>query len=191
MPCRRMLRILPCGSISLLLSLVIGCGNDDPARPRPDQLSLLFLRDDSSTIQFPASARAWIWCGAWEEDAVPTPTLHVLFRSPVEVNTPGWELKAVCGGLTPGDTLRFPNTFVWDQPEGAHIFLYDPPTELATDQEYAGGWIVFHQVPCPGGEEVAFEIDGVLGSEFADMPTAAIRGRFSHPVTGPPPWIGW
>ncbi|MBM3316801.1 MAG: hypothetical protein FJY75_03010 [Candidatus Eisenbacteria bacterium] len=182
--------ILLCGSIGCLFGFVIGCGDDEPSRPDNEQPSLLFTREDSSTIQFPASARTWVWCGPWEEGEVPTPTLHILFLSLVDVGAPGWELRAVYDDSSPGDTLRFPNYYTWDQPDSAHIFLRDPPNELATDQEDAGGWIVFRQVPCPGGQEVEFDIDAVLGSELGGMPTVAVRGRFRHAVTQPPPWIG-
>jgi hypothetical protein len=90
---------------------------------------------DSSTIQFTPTAQAYVWCGAWEEDNVLTPTLHVWFGSLTAMESPGWDLKVVHGDFLPGDTPRFPNYFIRDHPDSAHIFLWDPPNELATNAE--------------------------------------------------------
>ncbi len=185
--CHRNFRPSVVGSVLLLLALSIGCGDeesDDTTSP------LVFTRENGSTVEFSPSAGTYVWCGPWEAGNVLTPTLHVFFGSMYESDDPRWELKAVYGDVSLGDTLRFPNTFIWDTPDSAHVFLFDPPNELATDLEDASGWIVFQEVPCLDAEEVEFEIDVVLRSETAGMPWVAMRGGFRHAVTGPPPWLG-
>lgn len=183
---------LSLGLFSLLfLTLGLACGDDNASKPDGDAGDLpVFARQDSSVIQFPTSARVYVWCGPWEEDNVLTPALHVFHGSVTEMDRPGWDLRAVYGDFASGDTLRFPSSFVWDQPDSAHLFLFDPPNELSTGEAEAGGYIVFRQLPCPGSGAVEFEIDAILGSEYGDLPTVSVRGRFRHAYTGPPPWIG-
>ena len=184
-------RILVLGSIAMVLTLAVDCGDDKPSGPPVEnQEPLVFTRENSSRIQFPSTAQTYVWCGPWEEDDIPTPALHVWFGSLTATDSPGWELKGVHGDFSPGDTLRFPEYFIWDHPDSVHIFLWDPPNELATDTEDASGYIVFRHVPCAGENYVEFDIDAVLGSELGGMPTVTVRGRYKHSVTGAPPWRG-
>jgi len=172
-------------ALLLIVVAVASCDDDDESSAN----AIVFTREDGSTVQFP-DARTFVWCGPWEADIVPTPTLHVQLVGASRLQGGGWKLEAVYGDFSPGDTLRFPNTFVWDQPDSAFIFLSDPPNELSTAQyEGPSGWIVFHRLPCSGEGEVAFDVDAVLASELADMPWVAMQGSFRHPVTGPPPWL--
>jgi len=175
------------GARVLILVLVSGCGDDEPNGT--DQ-ALVFTRENGSAIEFRPSADTYVWCGPWEEDNVMVPTLHVFHGDMYEADSPRWELQAVYGDFSPGDTLRFPNVFIWDAPDSAHVFISDPPNELTTDLEGASGWIVVHKVPCLGADEVEFEIDVVLASELAEMPWVSMRGHFRHAVTERPPWIG-
>ena len=64
------------------------------------------------------------------------------------------------------------------------MFLLDPPNELATNTEESSGFIVFHSLPCLKGRTVDFSIDAVLGSEFGDMPSVTVIGRFTAEETG-------
>jgi len=175
-----------CTPVVALVLLLASCGDDDTVKPAGGiDNSLVFTREDSSEVEFPAGAEAHVWCGPWEEDEVPVPSLHVWFGSPGE--PVGWELRAVVGDIEIEDTLRFPNYFIWDQPDSAHLFLLDPPNELATDTEESGGFIVFHRLPCPSGTTLDFSIDAVMGSELGGMPPVTVRGRFAAKVTGPLP----
>lgn len=163
-----------------------GCGGEKSLNPwdeREDQL--IFTREDGSRVNFPISAQAYVWCGPWETGSVPEPSLHVWFGSAAGLS--GWMLKAVVSDIEPGDTMRFPNDFIWNEPDSVHMFLLDPPNELATDMEDSGGFIVFHSLPCPDGMIVDFSIDAVLGSEIGGMPPVAVRGRFKSEITGPLP----
>lgn len=173
---------------SVLLLPLLGCGDDGPSKPYDGiHGPLVFTRADSSEVEFLNGAEAFVWCGHWEPDLVPVPSLHVWFGIPGQ---PGyWSLQAVLSDIALGDSLFFPNTFIWDEPEGVAIYLFDPPNELAADTDESSGFVVFNRIPCQAGSIVDFTIDAVLGSEYGDMPTVAVRGRFIAPVTGAPP--GW
>ena len=170
-----------------LVFMLVGCGDDDTVNP-PGRTnnSLVFTREDGSEVEFPAAAQAFVWCGPWEQDEVPVLSLHVWFGSPEQPG--GWALRAVVSDIEIGDTLRFPNYFIWDQPDSVHLFLLDPPNELATNTEESDGFIVFRRLPCPSGTAVDFSIDAVMGSEYGDMPPVTVRGRFTAQVTGHPPF---
>jgi len=168
--------------VMALVFMLAGCGDDDTVNPPGGtNNSLVFTREDASEVEFPAAAKAYVWCGPWEND-VPVFSLHVWFGSPGD--PVGWELQGVVGDIEIGDTLRFPNSFIWNQPDGVLLFLLDPPNELATSMEESGGFMVFHRLPCSSGSTVDFSIDAVMGSEFGDMPPVTVRGRFTAQVTG-------
>ncbi|MCX5801301.1 MAG: hypothetical protein NTX17_07950 [Candidatus Eisenbacteria bacterium] len=172
--------------VIVLVPMLAGCGDDDTVKPSGGTNgSLVFTRENGSVVEFSAAAETFVWCGPWETDLVPVPSLHVWFGSLEQPE--GWVLRAVVRDIEIGDTLRFPNYFVWDQPDSVHLFLLDLPNELATDTEESGGFIVFHHLPCSGGMIVDFSIDAVMGSEYWDMPPVTVRGRFTARVTGPLP----
>jgi hypothetical protein len=166
---------------------VIGCGDGKSTKPPSnDGGQLLFTRADSSVIRFQPSTKTYVWCGDWEAEEVPVPSLHIWVGTPGS-DQPAWYLRAVSDEVDLERQLPFPNTFLWDEPHGVHIFLLDPPNELGTDTEGSSGWIAFHRLSC-AGRVVDFSIDAVLGSELGDMPAVKVRGRFTGSVTGPPPW---
>jgi hypothetical protein len=177
------------GPAVILLAFILGgCGDDGATPPNHGSVSsLTFTRADSSRVEFPATIETYVWCGDWETDVVPVPSVLVWIgtRSPGRTYV---RLRAVVSDVEVGEPIQFPNFFIWDQPEGVSMFLFDPPNELATDTEDASGSIVFHQIPCPDGSMLDFSIDAVMGSEFWNMPPVAVRGRFTAEVTGPPPW---
>jgi hypothetical protein len=179
---------LRCLPALVLLLVLASCGDDNPGKPA-DGISgpLVFTRENGSVVTFPTGAQAFVWCGDWEPEEVPVPSLHVWFGSPTEPR--GWWLRAVLADTQTGDSLFFPNEFVWDEPDSVDIFLADPPNELSTSTDESSGFILFHRIPCRAGTSVEFSIDAVLGSELGDMPPVAVRGRFTAPVTGAPP--GW
>jgi hypothetical protein len=176
-------------TVAVLGLIPAGCGDDRGTGPGDGSVGgLVFTRADSSRVVFPPSSATYVWCGEWESGEVPIPALHVMVVMPGPAQGYWW-LRAVLRDVRTGQPLSFPNDFNWDEPEGAHIFLFDDPNELATDTDDSGGTITFHQLPCPSGSMVDFSIDAVLGSEYGDMPPVSARGRFTARVTAPPP--GW
>jgi hypothetical protein len=173
--------------IGVLSCFCCGCGDDGTGQPpKGSSAQLEFTREDGSAVEFSGDAELYVWCGAWEPDVVPVPSLHVWFGSTSEVG-PTWRLSAVVGDIGIGDTLFFPNYFIWDQPDSVLLGLFDPPNELATDTEGSSGTIVFERIPCLDGDVVEFSIDAVIGSEYGDMPWVAVSGHFVARVTSPFP----
>ena len=179
-------RILLTASVVICL-LTWGCGNDGGSGPVTADDPITFVRADSSIVSFAGSTETYVWCDDWEPGEVSTPALHVWVGT-LSPDSPHWWLRSVTEDIALEVPLTFPNHFIWNEPDSVHIFLGDPPNELATDTENASGTIRFHQLPCPGSGLVEFSIDAVLGSEFGGMPPVAVRGRFSTQVTAPPPW---
>ena len=164
------------------LAPAAGCEGDDPTRVVPVENSLAFERADGSRIQF--TGQPQVWCGPWEEGEVPARTLHV--RVGGFGGEARWELRAVVDDVQPGQPLAFPNTFIWNQPEGVEIFVLDEPNELSTGSDRSSGSIAFSELECGEGGEVSFTIDAVLGSEFGDGPPVSVEGSFRAPVSGGP-----
>jgi len=178
-----------CLVLMLATLLVSGCGDHSPTGPKGGTATgLVIIRADGSTIQFPPDARVYLWCGPWEEGSVDTLTIHVWYGTcGTGMPAAGWWLRAVHADIVLGDTLWFPNSFVWDQPHGADLFLWDPPNELSTSQPESAGYMIFHALPCGHGDVVEFSIDAVLGSEYHDLRPVTVRGRFRARTTGAPP----
>lgn len=190
-----MIRIHPVVALLICLAativtatILIGCGEDGSTNP-PDGSKdpLVFTREDSSVVEFSSSVETYIWCGDWSAEEVPVASLHVWVGTPTQRQT-YWYLRAVLSDVAIGAPMPFPNYFIWNEPDSVSIFLFDPPNELATDTEESSGTIVFHQLPCPTGTSVDFTLDAVMGSEYGDLPTVAVRGRFEGQITGAPPW---
>jgi len=180
--------VVSLGLVAVVM-VAAGCGDDDgpTGSGGPPQNTLVFTREDGTAIAFSPTAQAYVWCGSWEAGVVDTPSLHVYFAS-LDVNTPtaSWWLRAVLADITEGDTLWFPSTFIWDDPDSADLFVADPPNELSTDGDDSSGYIVFHQLPCENGSTVDFSIDAVLDSEYWNLPSVSVTGRFRGNTTGRP-----
>ncbi|HEX2190666.1 MAG TPA: hypothetical protein VHG51_17280 [Longimicrobiaceae bacterium] len=155
-----------------------GC-EKPPTEPLRDEL--VFERADGSRVQFSGTPR--VWCGVWEEGVVGAQTLHVRLGSAAG---PRWELRAVIPQVYTGQPIAFPNTFVWDDPRGAEIFVLDAPNELSTGTPGSSGSITFERLDCAGTGGVRFRIDAVIGSEFGDGAPIAASGTFGAPITGRP-----
>lgn len=154
-----------------------GC-EKPPTEPLRNEL--VFERADGSRIQFPGTPR--VWCGVWEEGVVGAQTLHVRLGSAAA----RWELRAVIPEIRTGRPIAFPNTFVWNDPTGAEMFVLDAPNELSTGTPDSSGSLTFERLDCTGTGGVRFEIDAVIGSEFGDRAPVAVRGTFRSPITGRP-----
>jgi hypothetical protein len=166
--------------------LASGCGDDNGSKPHDEDINtLVFTRADSTAIAFAAGSRTYAWCGAWEPGSIDVPALHVWFGSGSTEHSAGWWLRAVVADIAVGDTLSFPNTFVWNEPDSVDVFVWDPPNELSTSEEESSGFVVFQEIPCPDGDRVAFTLDAVIGSEFGGSPAVSVRGRVEADVTDP------
>jgi hypothetical protein len=99
---------------------------------------------------------------------------------------PRFQLRAVVGDVHIGQPIAFPNTFLWDQPKGADVFVLDPPNELSTRSSDSSGSITFQELSCSPGGEVRFTVDAVIGSELGDAPSMAMRGGFRSRIGDAP-----
>lgn len=171
-----------CAALATLAATVaISCGDGSPTEPEPVQDTLVFTRADQSRISFATGALLYAWCGPWEEGVVATPSLQVLFGGPGP-SQPRWHLRAVVADVEVGQAMPFPNTYIWDEPSGVDIFVFDPPNELSTQQSGSGGTITFQQLQCGSGGKVQFTIDATIASEFGDGPAVTVKGSFRAPV---------
>lgn len=180
-----MKRTIRFAAIAATAALPLACGDGDPSGPGSVQNDLVFTRADQSRIAFSSGALLFVWCGAWEEGVVATPSLQVLFGGPT-AGDPHWHLRAVVADVTLGEPLPFPNSFIWDQPKDADLFVGDPPNELSTSEGQSSGSITFHQLQCGSGGEVRFSIDAEVGSELFGAPSVAVTGTFRAPIGQPP-----
>ena len=152
---------------------------------------LVFRRKSGDVITFPATAKAFVWCGPYESDGDPaTPTFHVIVYDTTLTDATYWRLWAIPADVTIGEPQRFPNHWQWPNPDSVEIFVGDPPNEAATDTEDAGGSITFTKLDCVDesgdGGGVEFTIDARVGSEFGDGPWIDVTGSFRGRLTGNP-----
>ena len=153
---------------------VVACGDSTGVDRGPDvQNALVFEREDGTRITFPATT--YIWCGPWEPGVVPTTAVHVHVGGAES----GWSLRAVLADVTVGQPLTFPNTFIWDQPRRADMFILDPPNELSTQEDESSGQVTFQELRCTTGTQVRFTVNATVGSELAGSPTMRVTGSFS------------
>ena len=148
-----------------------------PARANvPIQLAnnLVFSRPDGSIVSFPPEIR--VWCGKWEQD-VPTPAIHLAVVPPRESDD-FWWLSAVVADVKRHPRVHFPDTFVWNKPTGAQIFVADGDNELSSAEEETQGRIVFQRVHCGNRAKIRFWIKAKLGSEFFNGQRLTVRGSF-------------
>ncbi len=169
---------------------ITGCGDrsiSDPIAPLAPQNNVVFTRANESPVTFSSAAKLYVWCGAWEPGLVTAPSVHVTFGGPGP-DDPFWQLKAVIADVEIGQPLPFPNTFLFDQPRNADLFLLDPSNELSTQADGSSGSITFQQVNCATGNRgvVEFTINAVIGSEFGDGPTVTASGSLKASVGAPP-----
>lgn len=143
------------------------------------EAELAFKRPDGSTIRFEGKPRAW--CGPWADD-VARPSIHVMLRGARR----GWELSAVRRDVHFGQSIEFPNDFVWNKPRGAQLFAFDAPIEASTAEEESSGSIVFSHLSCQLGGVVEFSIQAVLGSELFNGKSVQVSGTYRGHVSKRP-----
>jgi hypothetical protein len=137
-------------------------------------------RQDGSGVVF--APNVYAWCGPWEEGNVAEPTVHVL----VGDASARWEFRVVQRDVEPGATLSFPNTFIWDQPRGADMFVHAPPNELSSQVTESSGAVMVEGLDCSAGGGIHFTVEATLASELAGLPSVTVTGHFISPWTGPP-----
>jgi hypothetical protein len=162
-------------TILILPVTIISCSEDSkgPVDPLFVENNLVFERTDGSRVQFGSNVE--IWCGPWEKGEIPIETLHITAKGS---GWSYWNIRAVLEDVVPGEKIYFPNTFIWNQPEGADIFVCDEPNELSSSEEESHGWIMFEKVGCGRHSSVQFSIDAVLGSEYHDGDSLKVYGSF-------------
>lgn len=174
------MRSIPAALVLVSLAL-LAAGCEGGATDIELDDDLVFLRQDGTTADFEPTVFAW--CGPWEEAVVLRPAVHVVVGNGMR----WWQVVAVLADVEENQRIELPNEFVWNQPRGADVFVYDPPNELSSQSDGSSGWIQFGEVDCDeddGG--VDFRIDAVLGSEFGDGDPMTVRGRFRSPITARP-----
>jgi hypothetical protein len=134
--------------------------------------TVALARADGSAVQVAQNLR--VWCGRWERD-VPRRTLHI--RAGAR-RGPFWQLDAVVADVRRRPVLRFPHSFVWNQPTGARLFAVDGANEASSSEEEARGRISFGTVRCGRRLAIRFRVRAVLGSEFFGGDALTMRGSF-------------
>lgn len=133
---------------------------------------ITMTRPDGSAVAFPQKVR--VWCGRWDGDA-PERAVHVR----VGGRHGHWELRAVIADVRRTPVVELPNSFVFDEPDGADLFAAQGGNELSSSEEESSGRIVIDRVRCGRRLAVRFHVDGVLGSEFFEGDEWTVRGSFS------------
>jgi hypothetical protein len=121
-----------------------------------------------------------VWCGPWSADAG-EPSIHITAGS--RSARAGWQLSAVVADVQEHPKIRFPHSFVFDQPNGAELFAAAPGYEVSSATDKARGSITFTRASCTAGLRLAFRIDATLGSELSDGRSLRVKGTFSARVT--------
>jgi hypothetical protein len=134
--------------------------------------TVAFTRADGSAVKFAQNLR--VWCGPWERD-VPRRTLHIRAGAPAG---PRWQLDAVVADVRRRPLVRFPHSFVFDQPTGAQLFAVDGENEVSSSEEEASGRISFERIRCGRRLAVRFRVRAVLGSELFGGEPLTMRGSF-------------
>ncbi len=127
---RRIVIIILIAGFTTALAIV-GCSDDSngPGNSFSVENTLVFERTDGSRIGFKPEVS--IRCGPWERGEVPVAALHIM-----GLDGAGnyWSLRAVLDDIGPGKRIDFPNSFIWNEPSGVDIFVFDAPNEISTAQ---------------------------------------------------------
>ena len=180
-----LIRFLPLLLATMLATTACGDGGTGPGTNQADENSLVFGRADGTRIVFDAGSQLRVWCGPWEEGLIATPAVHVRFAVPGRP-VRYWKLTAVRADVQIGVPITFPNSFIFDQPRNADLFILDEPNELSSTRSASAGTIVFQQLNCAAGGRVEFTIAATIGSELESGPSVSVAGRVNAPVGAAP-----
>lgn len=161
------------GALLVIAGTIGGCG--DPVAPTPTEYALSFVPLGGLTLPFQLGGTTLsVTCGPWEQGLVPVPAVHVRLTTPLGARG-GWHLRAVRADVQIGVPLPFPNSFLFDQPERADLFVTNGSAEWSSQLGGSTGSVTFESLECGGGG-VALRIDAVLEDELGGMPLA-VSGR--------------
>jgi hypothetical protein len=160
-------------------------GTTGPGTSQAKENTLVFTRADQSRLVFAAGSQLRVWCGPWEDGAIATPAVHLVFLGP-GASDRGWMLTAVRADVRIGVPLAFPNRFIFDQPRNVDLFILDEPNELSTSTSGSSGSITFQQLDCATGGRVEFTIVATVASELNGRPSVSVAGRVNAPVGAAP-----
>lgn len=175
--------------LTFLLLWSYGCSEEEetPSSPPFEGVdnNLVFRRSDGSEIEFGENTLVWI--GNWE-NIVKVDALHIVVSdaSPPSGPVRYWRLKAVFDDIVIGEKIEFPVNFIWNDPVGVSLFVFDEPNELSSQEEESRGWITFDKLRTGGTGEVSFSIDAVLGSEYHDGDSCFVQGTFRSSIGSEP-----
>jgi hypothetical protein len=149
----------------------------------PASAELTFRHPNGAPIHFPGTPQ--VWCGPWEE-GVARPSVHVVVGS----GRTHWEMSAVRRDVRIGRPIEFPNSFVFDKPRGAFLFVgvAHSGIEASSAEEEGSGSLVFSRLDCQLGGLVGFRVRAVLGSELFEGERVRVSGTFRGQVSEPPPF---
>ena len=133
---------------------------------------LAFARTDGVPLAFPPRLR--VFCGPWER-GVPARSIHVWIGG----RHGRWQLDAVLADVRRHPVVRLPNTFVFDAPRGAQLFVGIGGIEASSAEEEARGRIVFERARCGPRPRIRVRVDALLGSEFFDGEPVVVTGTFA------------
>jgi hypothetical protein len=130
----------------------------------------------------------YCFCDNWEDQVrVKTLKLFAGFdsREPIQ-EWSYWSLKVVLNDVSSGDTLQFPITIRWDQPEDLELFIYENPGEYSSQESETRGFIVIKRLSCGSDGGIEFYIESTIDSEFHNGGTVKVVGTFTAPLLTPP-----
>jgi hypothetical protein len=174
--------------VPLFISLVMGCGSDDPvtgsgALKIDDNLD--FTRHDETPIDMGANYA--ICCGPWEAGYDDTFVLKI-FCYGGSAEESFWKVFIVVDEVE----LDTPYGFPTDETNPAIIFIVDASNsnELCSDTEESSGTITFTSLDCGPPVKVDFIVDCKVGSEFGGRPSVDVSGDFICTVYSNPSPFG-
>lgn len=170
----------------LLLTTAAAC--DDVTGSGGDvDSNLVFTREDGTRLRFDDEDIS-VWCGDWEEGEVPVRTVWILGGNLGSGDGSFFQIRAVTADVNRNQPLSFPNSYNWNDPDGADVFIYDAEddNDLSTQESDSRGSITFQELSCERGGEVRFTIDADVGSELGGAPSVEVTGSFSGRVGSRP-----
>lgn len=155
--------------VLLIAGVLTACG--DPVAPPRTEYALSFVPVGGLPLPFQLGRTTLsVTCGPWEAGIVPVPAIHVRLTTPLGVRG-GWHLRAVRADVQIGVPLSFPDSFLFDRPEGADLFVTNGSAEWSSQLGGSTGSVTFESLDCDGNG-VDLRIDAVLEDELGGMPLA-------------------
>ena len=162
-----------------------GCSGKGTFRPAVTQVQndVVFTLPGGETLEF--RDNVFVWCGPWEANDVEVQTLFVMVGYDPDSSAdsePIWNLRAVVKDVAGGQTIQFPNTFVWNEPTGVDVFVGNPYFEYSTQGEGSSGYIRFQKVEAHEGGEIRFIVDAYIAPEYGSGDPVKMTGTFKARV---------